>query len=176
MPNGIAITSVALVGRRLTQAVGLAAFSVCCSSSSAQREPLPAMRRNRRAPHQTPSVICARRPTFSVLPATAASSLAPRMLRRWCTSRFASGFTARHGYHISVSVRVERVAKGVALMCADREAATSAAAPNPRCSRRADSLRFSTLAAAAAPSHLGALSSRPRLSFSVSPPNNDRGN
>jgi hypothetical protein len=106
LKTAISVQSVALAGRRLTQAVGLAASSVCCSSSPPSRVPPPATHRNRRAPHTTAHVICARRPTFSLQPATICPSPASCMLRRWCTSRFASGCTARHGYHISVSARV----------------------------------------------------------------------
>jgi hypothetical protein len=65
------------------------------------------------APHQTAHVISARRHTFSLQPATACPSPAPRMLRRCSAWRFASGFTARHGYHISVSVRVFALPKAL---------------------------------------------------------------
>jgi hypothetical protein len=40
VPNGVSAHSVALVGRRLTQAVGLAALASCCSSSASQRSRL----------------------------------------------------------------------------------------------------------------------------------------
>jgi hypothetical protein len=70
-------------------------------------------------PHTTAHVIFARRPAFSFLPATAASSLAPRMLRRRSPSRFARGFTARHGSFLPCPPVTEALQKALYLVCAD---------------------------------------------------------
>jgi hypothetical protein len=88
-----------------------------------------------RAAHQTASVIVSCRPAVALQPATACSSPAPRMLRRRSPSRFARGFTACHGSFLPCPPVTEALPKSLQLMCADREAATPAAPPNPRCSR-----------------------------------------
>jgi hypothetical protein len=106
-------------GGRLSFSVGLAAFSVCCSSSSAQRVPPPATHLNRRARHTTASVICARRPALAFLPATVCSSLASRTLRHRPAWRFAAACTARHGSFLPCSSVARALQKSLRLMCAD---------------------------------------------------------
>jgi hypothetical protein len=81
-------------------------------------------------------VICARRPAVAVLPASAASSLASRMLRRRAAWRFAVERTARHGYHISVSVRAFAQPKSLPLMRADRRTPPLPPRPTPAAADR----------------------------------------
>jgi hypothetical protein len=59
VPSGVAAYTRVLVGRRLTQAVGLAAFSGCCFSSPPHGPPLRAALRSDRRPHKprTPSAL-----------------------------------------------------------------------------------------------------------------------
>jgi hypothetical protein len=97
IPNGVSAQTSLLGGRRLTHAVGLAAFCGCGSSSPPQRLPPAAIRVHCCAADQTASVIFCRRLTVALQPPIACPSRTSRMLRRCAPSRFARGFTARHG-------------------------------------------------------------------------------
>jgi hypothetical protein len=93
----VAVYTGALIGRRLSVTVGLAAFLVSGFSSAPHGLRPSAVLMNRRAPHITAHVIFARRPAFSLLPATVCTSHTLRMLRPRSSWRFASACTARHG-------------------------------------------------------------------------------
>jgi hypothetical protein len=68
MPNGVLAHTLVLVGRRLTQAVGLAALSVGRFSSPPQGFPPSTTRVNCGAPRAIASVIRSHRPAFSYQP------------------------------------------------------------------------------------------------------------
>jgi hypothetical protein len=102
-----------LGGRRLTRAVGQAAFCGYGSSSPPQRLPPPTPPVNCCAAHQSASVIFSRRSAVALQPRTADPSPAPRMLRPRSAWRFA--LASRLGTaHLAVRVRVEAIAKGIA--------------------------------------------------------------
>jgi hypothetical protein len=116
VPNGVSAYTAALGGRRLTHAVGLAAFSVCCSSWRPQHGPPPATPVNRRAAHTSASIIFSHRPTVALQPLSASSSPPVRTLRRCATSRFATACTAHHGSFLPCSpvpLRCQRRCAGV---------------------------------------------------------------
>jgi hypothetical protein len=117
--TAVSVHTVALTGRRLTQAVGLAAFSVSGFSSAPHGLRPSAVLMNRRAPHITAHVIFARRPAFSLLPATVCTSHTPRMLRPRSSWRFASACTARHGSFLPCLAVWRALPKALQRVCAD---------------------------------------------------------
>jgi hypothetical protein len=134
LPNGVSVHTLVLAGRRLTQAVGLAAFSSTYSSSAPERSRLRAALRSQRARHQP------RSPSALVGPPWLSCQRAlPLHSRRVCSAVAqlgASPLPARLTTAHSCRARpCLCAAKGVAQVCADREAATPAAPPNTCCSR-----------------------------------------
>jgi hypothetical protein len=143
MPSGVPVHTVALVGRRLTQAVGLAAFSSTYSSSPPERSPLRAALVNVSTRHTTAHVISTRRP-----PPRSCQPLCVLHSRRVCfavarlgASPLPARLTTAHSCRARPCLCA---AKGVAQVCADREASTPAAPPNPRCSRPPSRCDFSS--------------------------------
>jgi hypothetical protein len=132
MPTVAPAHTALLSGRRLTQAVGLAAFSSTYSSSAPERSPLRAALVNVSARHTTAHVTSTRRPP-------------PRSCQPPCVlhSRRVCFAVARLGASplparliLAVRVRVFALPKSVRLMCADRKDADPPPRPTPAAADR----------------------------------------
>jgi hypothetical protein len=135
MPNGTSVHTAVLIGRRLTQAVGLAALVICSSSSAPERSPLRAALRSRRARHQprTPSALVGP-PWLSCQPPCVLHS------RRVCFAVARLGASpppARLGTVHSCRARpCLCAAKGAAQVCADRRRSPLPPRPTPAAADR----------------------------------------
>jgi hypothetical protein len=133
MPNGVSVYTVALSGRRLTRAVGLAAFSSAYSSSPPQRSRLRAALVTACAKHdsRTPSALVGP-PWLSCQPPCILHSRVCFAVARLGASPLPARLTTAHSCRARPCLCA---AKGVAQVCADRKEVTPAAPPNICCSR-----------------------------------------
>jgi hypothetical protein len=171
--NGVSVHTPLLGGRRLTQAVG-----------PAGRRARPQLMLVAPADHGPPSRSETRR--ITPRPVAGASTALSRALKRARCSKLllpnaAARATRRWQFHRQGALHRGAgpwpvpFARTSSVAREPREGDCRVppvfldppSRPNPRCSRRAYSLRFSLPAAVRAPSRLGAPSPRPRLSFSV---------